>query len=339
MVKANAYGHGAVEVSRRLLQEKVSALGVSLIEEGIQLRQNGIRGDILVYGLFDRGAEEILEHRLTPVISSFEQIEKLSRVIKTPLKIHIKFDTGMGRLGFSPSEVPKLIEKLTSQPLLQAEGLLTHLHSGEDASNPEASAAQQLKIFRSYLPAFKSARVHHVWATASLLALAEQKASLASFGARPGLGLYGESTTRHNFDLKPVMSLRSTVKKLNSLLPGQSVSYGATWRATKDSLIGVVPIGYADGIHRILSNVGSALVLGKRVPIAGRVCMDYVMLDLTELKSSSSLQDAEVTFFGSDSKGTILPAFDVAEKAQTVPWNILTSISERVPRIYLGGTT
>jgi alanine racemase len=135
------------------------------------------------------------------------------------------------------------------------------------------------------------------------------------------------------------MSFRSKIAKINSLLAGETVSYSATWKANQESLIGVVPVGYADGYHRILSNQGEALVGGQKVKVVGRVCMDYVMVDLTELSASPawagrSLLDQEITFFGTDRNGVELPAFAVAEKAQTAAWEVLTSISQRVPRIY-----
>lgn len=337
MVKANAYGHGAVQCSLALEEQGIRTFGVSLIEEGIELRQAGIGAEILIFGLFDRGATEIVEARLTPVISTFEQLDSLQAVVKSVLPVHIKIDTGMARLGFSVTEIDKVVAFFEKNPQLRPSGVLTHLHSGEDAHLPNGQTQKQLNQLRRAMTQFRKWQiVGHAWTTSSLMALHQNPKALSEFGARPGLGAYGVSTTLHDVALKPVMSLRSKIAKLNSLSAGQSVSYGATWTAKKSSVIGVVPIGYADGVHRILSNVGQALVGGKLVPIVGRVCMDYVMLDLSQLKDQN-LMGAEVTFFGVDSAGQEYSAEKVAELAQTAPWEIFTSISARVPRQYVGG--
>lgn len=338
MVKANGYGHGAVEISRFLEKSVgIQTFGVSLIEEGLQLRNGGVQGEILTFGLFDHGARELIEAKLTPVVSTFEQLEDLAKAAKNSYPLHVKVDSGMGRLGFSSAELPQVVAFLEKNPQLKPTGLLTHFHSGEDAQENDGHTYRQLALFANARAQMKKWQVVcHVWNTASLISLHKKPEALAKFGARPGLGLYGVSTMRHELALKPVMSLRSKIAKLNSLLPGQSVSYGATWTAKEPSLIGVVPVGYADGVHRLLSNIGVALVEGQRVPFAGRVCMDYVMLDLTKLKVKNLL-NAEVTFFGHDSKGNLLSAFEVAELAQTAPWEIFTSVSSRVPRRFISG--
>lgn len=337
MVKANAYGHGAVECSRALENLGIKHLGVSLIEEGLELRQAGLKADVLTFGLFDKGAKEIIEAKLTPVISTFEQLNAMAQAASAACELQIKVDTGMGRLGFAMNELDKVVAFFEKNSRLKPTAILTHLHSGEDADHKDGHTQRQLTRLREAVNKFKRWQiVGHCWNTASLIALQDKKAELKEFGARPGLGIYGVSTTQHRVALKPVMSLRSKIAKLNSMSPGQSVSYGATWTAQEASIIGVVPIGYADGVHRILSNVGKALVKGQLVPIAGRVCMDYVMLDLTQLKDQNLL-DAEVTFFGADSNGKEYSAHEVATLAQTAPWEIFTSISSRVPRKFVGG--
>lgn len=334
MVKADAYGHGDVAVARYLEKKGHRRLGVSLIEEGLRLRSGGVSCEILVFGLFDRGAEAIIESRLTPVLSTFVQWESLAaeaRRRNTTLPVHLKVETGMGRLGFSAREWENLADRLADKSL-RPMGLLSHLHSGEDADQDEGSTQKQIRNLRAARERLGLKGVAmHLWNTAALIALHQKESALAEFGARPGLGMYGLSTGTHDLPLKPAMSLRSRVMKINRLSAGETVSYGATWKARQESLVGVVPIGYGDGYHRILSNVGVVLVEGERVPVIGRVCMDYLMVDLTALKGRDLL-NKEVVFFGQDSEGRILSAAEVADKAQTAPWEVLTSISARVPR-------
>lgn len=338
MVKANAYGHGDVAIANHLVRNcAVRTLGVSLVEEGIRLREAGIKCEILVFGTTDReiALRAMLEFNLTVVVGSLDQLKCLSTLVSSPVDIHIKWDTGMGRLGIPATQITEVRAVLLNCGHLRVQGMLTHLHSGEDAENLEGATAHQLKVFRPMLEKIAPAAIIHVWNTAALLALSEKADRLTEFGARPGIGIYGLSTAEHQLALKPVMNLRSNITKINSLRPGESVSYGATWKAEHPAKIAVLPIGYADGVHRILSNVGKVLVAGRRAPIVGRVCMDYVMIDVTEFESADRLVGESVTLFGSDQNGNILSAFEVAQMAQTAAWEILTSVSSRVPRHYL----
>jgi alanine racemase len=344
MVKANAYGHGDVSIALKLEQLGVQTLGVGLIEEGQLLRRAGCRSQILFFGIFDeRGVEPLLQAHLTPVLSTWEQIHCLEKKIKSPLAVHVKFDTGMHRLGFSLQDLEKVKAHLAQSPL-KVEGILTHLHSAEGLRPQEGSALEQLKKFSLIEKAFSAQKpVSHSLNSAGLMnftrfAPAEWPQELnKNPGARPGLALYGVSPLAPSpWNLKPVMSLRSEIVRTHLLKAGESVSYGATWTAKQDSVVGVIPIGYADGYHRSLSNRGQALVLGQRVPVVGNVCMDYVMLDLTSLgknHSADSLLHQSVTLLGEDEQGQLLSADELAQTAQTISWEILTSVGERVPRV------
>lgn len=357
MVKANAYGHGDVVISLKLEQLGVKTLGVGLIEEGLLLRRAGCRSQILFFGIFDEhGVEPLLQAHLTPVLSTWEQIHCLEKKVKSPTAVHVKFDTGMHRLGFSMQDLEKL-QTHFEKSLLKVEGVLTHLHSAEGLNPKEGAALEQLRRFAKVEKAFaKTKPVAHSLNSAGLIHFAKYPASewpeglSPHQGVRPGLAIYGispvaeagevsgskEESKASPLILKPVMSLRSEIVRTHHLQAGDSVSYGAHWTAKRESLVGVVPMGYADGYHRLLSNRGQVLFRGQMVPVIGNVCMDYIMIDVTDVaknETAESLNHESVTLFGEDEAGRALSAEKLAEAAQTISWEILTSVGERVPRV------
>jgi alanine racemase len=364
MVKANAYGHGDVAIARVLESLGEQNVGVCLIEEGARLREYGVRINILVYRGFDRaGAEEIIRLGLTPVVGTWEQLDYLLEFAKTPVSVYLKFNTGMNRLGFSCQEAEKLFDRVKNEPMLKLEGVLTHLFHGEDANLADGDSFLQLKKFDHVVDVFEALKpVSHCLNSSGILhrvgALKHQqeKNTLLTkrpWGARPGLVLYGVSPLADEIklDLRPVMTLKSRVSIYHRLQVGESVSYGATWTASRESTIAVVPIGYADGYHRSLSNRADALFNGERVPVVGTVCMDFLMLDITdycakhglsgirEFDSRSlhpSLKEAEVVLFGCAANGACIGADELAQQGDTIAWEIMTSVSERVPRLYTG---
>ena len=349
MIKADAYGHGAHQVAFALEREGAKVFGVCLVEEGLALRSSGVKSEILVFKGFDkRGAEKMLEYQLTPVVSSFEQIEILNSVADEPVKVHIKFNTGMMRLGFEINQAEKIKSEIMKSKKLKLKGVLSHLSSSEDCLDSAGTTEKQLKLFSELLSVFGNNVVYHCLNTGAIQGLAElagEAAGLAVensiWGFRPGLMLYGYSAKPDftKLQLKPVMSVKSVINNVRKIKRGDAVSYGGRWVAGRDSLIGVVPIGYADGVHRSLSNRGSFLVDGVKAPIVGSVCMDFVMLDLTdlsEMKNKSDWENHEVTVFGFDDDGRLLSADETARHANTISWEVLTSISSRVPRHYKG---
>lgn len=352
MVKANAYGHGDVQLARFLETLGIRHLGVCLIEEGLLLRNFGVKAEILVFRGFDReGAEKILQYNMTPVVTSWEQIDYLEAAATGPVGIHLKFDTGMNRLGFRPEEAQKLFDRLWQNKKIRLKALVTHLFNGEDAMDPQGFSATQLRALHKVSELFKPFNIFcHALNSAGILSamlLRDQGASadhpmfLQNWGLRPGLLIYGYNPlVQKNFgDLKPVMSLKSHVATYRHLRSGETVSYGGTWKAPRESVIAVVPIGYADGYHRILSNQSSVLFAGQRVPLVGNICMDYLMLDVTDVVQGRDLKkfkDQEVTLFGYGSDGTFLSPEELAAQARTITWEMLTSVGERVPRVYTG---
>ncbi|MNJ99719.1 Alanine racemase 1 [compost metagenome] len=353
MVKANAYGHGDVQLALFLETLGVKHLGVCLIEEGLLLRNLGVKAEILVFRGFDlEGAEKIIQYNMTPVVSTWEHLDHLEAVATSPVSIHLKFDTGMNRLGFHIDEAQKLYDRLWQNKKVRLKALVTHLFRGEDAVDPQGDSARQLRQLHEVGKMFKPFNVFlHALNSAGILSLiqltkAGQAAKdhpllLESWGLRPGLMIYGYNplVERSQCELKPVMTLKSHVSAFRRLKAGETVSYGGTWKASKDSVIAVVPIGYADGYHRILSNQAFVLFKGQKVPVVGNICMDYLMLDVTAVVQNQSFdqfKESEVILFGQSEEGAFLSPEELAGKAQTITWEMLTSVGERVPRRYKG---
>lgn len=350
MVKANGYGHGDVQIAKHLEKCGVQSLGVCLIEEGLLLRNSGVQTDILVFRGFDKyGAQVILDHHLIPVVSTWDQILSLESIADVPVSVHLKFNTGMNRLGFDPSEAEALFNYFKKSKKLKLKAILSHFYNGEDAYLVNGNSSGQTLIMENLLNFFKPLNVFaHLLNSGGISSLAKinndnhHYLQKNNWGFRPGLILYGYQPKNifTEMNLKPVMSLKSVVNNIRDVKIGESVSYGAKWTAVRDSKIAVVPIGYADGIHRLLSNKNQALFSGQLVPIVGRICMDFLMLDVTNVIQNKPLQkfeDEEVVLFGFDQNGNFLSAESAADSAQSITWEMLTSVGERVPRLFKGG--
>jgi alanine racemase len=342
MVKADGYGHGDIQVARVCERLGARFLGVVLIEEGIKLRLAGIQAPILVFSHFDSvGAEAIVKYRLTPVLSQFEQIRKLHSVLHehASYPIHLKFNTGMQRLGFEPGDALRLSAEFEHESYLKLEGICTHFAQAEDFGEPGGSAEGQIKLFAKITEDIKkkvkSPVLFHYLNSAGILAGLTPKLDLA----RPGLALYGAVPKLRGGQptgLLPVMSVKSFVGFLHQVPKGGRVSYGGTWTASRDSTIAVIPIGYADGIPRALSNKGRVLIRGQSCPITGIICMDYLMVDVTELveKGIGPTLGDEVVFIGKQQEKSIR-AEEFAELAGTIPYEVMTGIQSRLARVYV----
>ena len=351
VVKADGYGHGAVSVAA-VIEPLVDGLAVSLVEEGVELRDAGVRKPILVLGAYyGRYHSEALEEGLTPVIYDVGEFERFGRapIRRRPrgareqrtdeaadrLPVHVKFDTGMNRLGLDPAEIPGLAKIAGRFPHLAVEGLCTHLAS---ADLPSADATLvQLDRFGK---AIATARAHGI--RPSVIHAANSAGTVrfpkARFSAiRPGLALYGAmpSAVVARTDLEPVLSLRTRIMALHRVARGGRVSYGGTWRAPRDSAIATLPIGYADGYPRHIEEA-EVLVRGQRAKVVGVVCMDMMMVDVTHVRGATVGDD--VVLIGRSGTETIL-ADDLAHWSGTISYEILCGISKRVPRIYRGGAS
>lgn len=347
MVKANAYGHGDVQVSQFLQDQGVGTFGVCLIEEGHLLRQAGINSEILIFRGFDKnGAQKILDLQLTPVVSTWPQLESLELAADESIKVHVKFNTGMNRLGFNSDQHEKLKKYFKQSTKLKLSAILSHFHSGEDAFEANGYSYRQTQELSRIVDYFSDMDIQfHLLNSAGISNLARiRKNNVSShylesknWGFRPGLSLYGYDPLKSlsSLELKPVMTLKSVVNNIRVVKKGESVSYGAHWIAPEDSLIAVVPIGYADGVHRLISNRGTALFAEKEVPIIGRVCMDFLMLDVSRAISVNEINrydEEEVILFGYNESGKLLSAEKAAQACETISWEMLTSVGERVPR-------
>lgn len=336
VVKANAYGHGAVEVTRALLRHGISRFAVVSVDEGLALRQTGITAPIVVLGpLFPEQISDLLAHQLTPVLSDLGILPALSQAassLNTAYPIHIKVETGMGRLGLRARDVESLIHTLPLHGPLQLEGMMTHLADTDGAS--EEATEEQLAAFRRVVDQVEQRgwRIPLVHATnsAGLIRYPQSHFSLV----RPGIMLYGYHTLPDSVpapQLQPVLSLRSTIAQIRMVEPGGTVSYNRTFVATRRSRIAVLPIGYADGYSRRLSNRGMVLIRGQRAPVVGLVCMDMVMVDVTKIPGAQ--MGDEVILIGQQGQESIW-ADDVAAWTDTIPYEILCAIGPRVPRLY-----
>ena len=355
MIKADAYGHGSVEVYRALFKAGQKNFGLATLEEAIELRikNSELREatSLLVFSPLNRAAfKAAIEHNVTLVLSSWQEIQELEAVcaelkLKNRVQVHLKFNTGMSRLGFDIQDSEKLSQKFYQHSALELEGVCTHLAEGEDSHLEDGFSAEQFKKFAEVEKKFSQHQIYfHALNSLGLIGTYLNSKLGARWGARPGLSLYGIKPELYqlsgemaekwkSIDLQPVLELKTKVILVQPLKKGESVSYNRRWTCQKDSQIGVLPIGYADGYHRRLTNKGRMLVAGQLVPVVGTVCMDYTLVDLTHLESKTNWRDATVTIIGQDNNHTI-KAEELADAIGTNAYEVLTSISRRVPRVY-----
>jgi len=352
VVKADGYGHGMIEVSRIALKNGATTLGVARVEEGVTLRQAGVTAPILVLGYIplDCGTM-LLDFDLTTTIGDVTQAMALSDVVAAAGKqarAHLKIDTGMGRLGLlagdsdSGSVHPDSVEAvkiMAGLPGLQIEGVYTHFAAADSADKRDAQ--RQYALFQSFLEALQSAGCgqwkRHAANSAAIIDMPETHLDMV----RAGISIYGlypsAEVNRQQLSLIPAMTLKTRIIQLKQVPAGFSVSYGATYKTPRATTLAVVPIGYADGYSRKLSSCGRMLVDGKKAPIVGRVCMDLTILDVGHLVDTVSVGD-EVVVFGYQPGpwgSAYLPVDDIAEQLKTINYEVVSTITERVPRIYI----
>lgn len=339
VLKADAYGHGAPAVARTLERAGVDGLCVALLEEGVELREAGIQVPITVmggyYGPHHRGLEDALVHRLTPVLYDVAQIERLEQIVRDEegltrgarAAFHWKVDTGMSRLGSSEAEVDRALDTVGASPHVELAGLMSHFATADDPDLQPALA--QLSRFRAV-----QSRLAARGVTPSVSHMANSAAAVRLEGARfdavrIGLMLYGiePCALPEGASLKPAMRVRTEIVALRQLRAGDRVGYGHTWESDGDRVIATVPMGYADGLSRSLSNKGHMIVRGVRVPVVGIVSMDLTTIDVTNVPGVA-LGDEVVVLGGG------IRAEEIASHMGSIPWEVITSISRRVPRFY-----
>ena len=330
MVKAQSYGAGLTTMAQFLEKQGIHYFGVAYSDEGKELRKSGIKTPILVMNAEEEGMETCVEYDLEPAIYDFNQLDELLKVLiaqeKTAFPIHIKLDTGMKRLGFYPDQVQQLIEVLAAQPEVLVKSVYSHLAEAEDQES--TFTAKQIAQFEEICKQFESYLsypfLRHILNSEGIAHYPHAQFDMV----RIGIGLFGLSSDRlMEQRLKPVIDWTSSISQVKIIHPGESVGYGRTFIAQKEMRIAIIPIGYADGFKRSLSNgVGAVFIDNQRCPVVGRVCMDMIMVDLGELKIHSN---TKVEIIGSNQSLT-----QFAKDCHTIPYEILTSISPRVHRSY-----
>ncbi len=337
VVKADAYGHGAVPVSLKLEKLGAEYFGVAIPEEGVELRRAGVKAPILVLGgIFGGEVDQIFRFRLTPVIFRKDSLKALSREAERrgrKVRVHLKVDTGMGRLGVPLDLWYDFLRETKGLPQIEIEGILSHFSMTDEEQD---FTQHQWRSFEKAVAIARemgiSCQCLHMANSAALTAFPAYSSKLV----RPGIMLYGSYPSpafRDLINLKPVMTLKTRVHFLKRVPPGTRISYGGTFTTTRESLVATLPIGYADGYSRCLSNQGEVLIHGKRAPVVGKVCMDFMMVDVTDIPHVS-LGD-EVILIGKQGKEQITPE-EIADKINSVSYEVLCSIGKRVPRIYKG---
>ena len=342
VIKADGYGHGAVQVARTLEAAGARAFAVSLVEEGLELRRSGIVAGVLVLGaVYGEAHAEALRHDLTPVVGDLETVERFAlaarRIRHDIVRIHVKVDTGMSRLGVPAGELEAFLDGVASFPEVEIVGLATHLAS---ADGPEAAPTlEQLRRFEEVRAAVArrgiSVRRLHVANSAGLMRFPESRYD----AVRPGLALYGHAPVPEVAvpGIEPALEWTTRLVALHEVAAGTGVSYGGTFRARRRSRIATLPLGYADGYPRATSNRAEVLVAGRLAPVVGNVCMDMFMVDVTDIPEAAV--GAEVVLVGRrpGPRGAVeITASDLARHAGTLHYEILTGISKRVPRVYVG---
>ena len=339
IVKANAYGHGLVPVARHLEAQGVDQLGVAFVEEGAALRRAGIRLPILVLGgIFGPQVAQFIAHDLGITVSSLDklrQVEAAAESLGRKATIHLKIDTGMERIGVHSYSCGPFIEAAAASKWCELKGVYSHLACSDDPSSP--MTALQVERFAEACAHFERIGapmpLRHLANSGGVLHFPETWLDIV----RPGIVLYGvlpDPASRPTIDVRAALSLVSQVVYFKVVRAGNTVSYGATWTAPRDTRVVTVPVGYGDGFPRALSSHGAVLVRGERRPIVGRICMDQFMVDLGP--DGSAFNEDEVVLIGRQG-GRAITAEDVARLAGTIPYEILTGLNERIPREYAGG--
>ena len=355
IIKADAYGHGAIQCARAATKEQVNYIGVGIIQEAIELRENGITSPILILGgIYPNEIEDLIKYNLSTSLSSSviaSAISKKAEQANKSVGVHIKIDTGMGRLGIQPEDFLSLLNNVITCKNLKIDGLFTHFSSA-DEEDPETTH-HQISIFLNVLKKLRTTNfskmtneidhiLFHSANTAGLLRFPESRFDLV----RPGISLFGsfpsptvasvfDSLTNENkgTKLRPVMNWKTKIIQIQTLRKGVPISYGGRYVTKNEGTrIATIPVGYADGLSRRLSNNMELLVKETRVKQVGTICMDMCLIDVTSLPDVK--MGDEVVIFGSQGNGQI-KVEELATKADTIPYEILCGVGKRVPRIYI----
>ncbi|HEY8347471.1 MAG TPA: alanine racemase [Symbiobacteriaceae bacterium] len=339
VVKADGYGHGAVPVARTALEAGATWLGVATVEEGMALRQAGITAPILVLGYVPPvQAGALVAAEIRPALWNMELARALSAKASAAGRrapVHVKVDTGMGRVGVPPEEAVELVRQLSALPGIQVEGIFTHLAVADEPEHP--FTARQLAAFQGVLDSLREAGfsipLPHACNSAGMMLHPEAHYKLV----RVGIALYGlppNPEVTWPVHLRPALSWRTEVSMVKELPPGSPISYGCTYLTRGREKIATLPVGYADGYSRLLSNKGEVLIHGRRCPVVGRVCMDQMMV---RVPADLSVQPGDEVILIGEQEGERVTATDLARLIGTINYEVVCGISKRVPRWYRKG--
>jgi len=337
IVKANAYGHGAGKVSSAALAAGANGLGVAIPEEGAELRENGFTAPIFILGLtLPEQAQLLVDYNLVATVSTPDAAQALAEAARKkgrPAEVMLKIDTGMGRVGVQPDQALKFLKSFLAVPGLKLRGVFTHLATADAGDKTYANL--QLHAFTAVLNQITQAGLSLNWISAANSAAIIDLAHGHFNMVRPGIILYGLAPSqemRCDLHLMPAMQLKTRVVYIKEVPPGTKVGYGSTHTTLRTTLLATLPVGYADGYSRHLSNKASVLIGGRRCPVVGRVCMDQIIADLGP-GSDTKIGD-EAVLFGRQGSAEI-PVTELADLAGTINYELVCAISSRVPRIYI----
>lgn len=327
VIKANAYGHGDIAVAQKLQDLGATQCAVAMIEEAQKVRDAGFKGSLFILGPFAKNEISTLKQlRCTPIVGEKQNLLDLAaEAFNEP--IHVKWDTGMNRLGINITDLEWFKGWMTTNPSLSVQAFCTHFLKSSDYLEESGHSRQQIRDFQKIESFFPQVKEKHILNSDGFFANHEVNRLPATYGARLGISLYGYTGIKNQWSkrLKPVMKLKTKIVHMTKVPKGQSVSYNASWIAQRESLVAVLPIGYADGYPRSLSNKGQVFLHGKIVPLVGIVCMDYLMIDVTDI-NEVHLGD-EVELWGEN-----LSLASLADSAGTIVYELLTALTARVPR-------
>lgn len=340
VVKADAYGHGVIPLSKAALHAGADRLAIAIVDEGIELRKAGLDVPIQILGgTAESQLAQVVDYDLIQTVFDLNTARALSRIAQEKgkrVKVHLKVDTGMGRVGFRPEDAGEAAAAIFALPNLDLEGLMTHLSTADETD--KSYTLQQIERYRAAWDAIEARgiriSVKHVANSATIIDLPDFHFDMV----RPGImsyGLWPSDEVDHTFDIRPVLSWKAQIIYVKDVPAGTGISYGKTFVTPKPAKVATLPLGYADGLSRRLSNKGEVLVKGHRVPIIGRVCMDQCMIDVTEL-DDVKIGD-EVVLIGYQGEEHI-SAEEMASWIGTINYEVTCAISKRVPRYYVGTT-
>ncbi|MTK12116.1 MAG: alanine racemase [Clostridiaceae bacterium] len=339
VVKADAYGHGAVEVAPVLLQNGATRLAVAVLAEGVELRKSGIKCPIMILGLTPETlSDDLIKYDIEPAVSSYEYALTLSNIAQSEgktIKIHIAIDTGMGRIGFLPSEESvEEIYKISKLANIEIEGLFSHFCTADEADKSYSN--MQFEKYNWFYEKLISKNIkinmRDMANSAAIMELPETHYD----GTRPGIILYGyypsNEVDKNQLSIKPVMTWKANVVHVKTLDKGEYIGYGRKFRTERKSIIATLPIGYADGYTRMMSGKAKVIINGKFAPVVGNICMDQCMIDVTDVGDVKP--GDEVILMGSD--GNLkFNADDMAAILGTINYEVICMVSKRVPRVYI----